>query len=60
MLRTVGKFIYTKYYEILSVELLKDLFTQNTRKYLVLNTVGRFIYTKYQEILYVEYYGKIY
>jgi hypothetical protein len=29
--------------------LLEDSFTQNTRKYFMLNTVGRFIYTKYWE-----------
>ena len=35
----------------LSLRLLEDLLTQNTRKYFILNTVGRFIYTKYWEIL---------
>jgi hypothetical protein len=41
---TVGRFIYTKYWEI----------------YCMLNTVGRFIYTKYWGILYVEHCEKIY
>ena len=72
MLKTVVRFIYTKYWEIRFVEhcwkiyihkilgntlfqtLWKDLFTQNTGKYCLLNTVGRFIYTKYWEILSVE------
>jgi hypothetical protein len=47
MLNTVGKFIYTKYWELLYVELWEDLFTQNTGKYFILSTVGIFIYTKY-------------
>ena len=55
MLNTVGRFIYTKYREILYVEYWEDLFTQNTGKYFMLNTVGRFIYTKYWGILYVEH-----
>ena len=57
MLNTVGRFIYTKYWDIPYVEhcwkiylhkilvntlswtLLEDLFTENTRKYFMLNTV---------------------
>jgi len=46
-LNTVGRFIYTKLWNILEVEHREDLFTQNTRKYFMLRTVGRFIYTKY-------------
>jgi hypothetical protein len=42
----VGRFIYTKYWEI--------------GKYLMLSTVGRYIDTKYYEILSVEDCGKIY
>jgi hypothetical protein len=38
MLNTVGRFIYTKYWEILYVEYWEDLFTQNTGKYFMLNT----------------------
>jgi hypothetical protein len=64
-LNTVGRFIYTKYWEILYIEhcgkiylhkilrntlcltLWKDLITQNTEEYVMLNNMGRFIYTKY-------------
>jgi hypothetical protein len=45
MLNTVGRCIYTKYWEIFSVE--------HWGIYM-LNIVVRFIYTKYSEILYVE------
>jgi hypothetical protein len=61
MLNTVGRFIYTKYWEILYVECCRKI---NLHKILentfMLNAVGRFIYTKYWEILYVEHCGKIY
>ena len=50
MLNIVVRFIYIKYWGILSVEHWEDLFTQNTKEYFMLNTVGRFIYTKYWEI----------
>jgi hypothetical protein len=40
--------------------LWKDVLTQNTEEYFMLNTVGRFIYTEYWGILYVEHYEKIY
>ena len=60
LLNTVGRFIYTKYSEILLCwTLWEDVFTQNTGEYFMLNTVGRFIYTKYQEILYDEHCGNI-
>ena len=55
MVNTMGRFIYTKYREILYVEHWEYLFTENTGKYFMLNTVGRLIYTKYWEILYVEH-----
>jgi hypothetical protein len=48
---TLGRFIYTNYWEIHYVEHWENIFTQNTGKYILLNTVGRFIYTKYSEIL---------
>jgi hypothetical protein len=41
----MGRFIYTKYREILYVEHGEYLFTENTGKYFMLNTVGRIIYT---------------
>jgi len=59
MLSTVGRFIHTKYWEILCWTLLEDLFTQNTEEYFMLNTVGRLNYTKYRGILYVEHCGEI-
>jgi hypothetical protein len=43
----------------LSWTLWEDLFTQNTRDYVMLSTVGKFIYTKYWEILYAEHSGNI-
>ena len=60
MLNTMGRFIYTKYREILYVEHWEYLFTENTGKYFMLNTVGRIIYTTHWGILYVEHCGKIY
>jgi hypothetical protein len=59
-LNTVGRFIYTKYWEILYVEYWEDLFIQNTGKYFMLNTVGRCIETKYWGIVYVKHYWKMY
>jgi hypothetical protein len=38
----------------------EDLFSQNTKKYCMLNTVGRFIYTKYRGIFYVEHWEDLF
>jgi hypothetical protein len=39
---------------------LRDLFTQNTEEYFMLNTVKRFIYTTYWGIVNADHCGKIY
>ena len=41
MLSTVGRFIYTQYWEILYVEQWEYWFTHNTGDYIMLNTVGK-------------------
>ena len=60
---TLGRFIYTKHWEILEILMLNTVGRFIYIKYLeyfMLNTVGRFIYTKYWGILYVEHCGNIY
>ena len=49
MLNTVGRFIYTKYWEILYVEHREDLFTQNT---------GKYFHVEHREDLFAQNTGK--
>jgi len=60
MLNTVGRFIYTKYWEILYVEHCGKIYLHKILGNALCWTLGIFIYIKYWEILYVEYCGKIY
>jgi hypothetical protein len=60
MLSTVGRLIYTKYWEILYVEHCWKIYLHKILGNTLLNAVGRLIYTKYWEILYVEHGWKIY
>jgi hypothetical protein len=54
------RFIYTKYWEILTVEHCGKIYLHKILRNTLCWTLGIFICTKYWEILYVEYCGKIY
>jgi hypothetical protein len=60
MLKTVGRFTYTKYWEILYVDYCWKIYLQNKQRNTWCWTLGIIINTKYWDVLSIEHCGKVY